>query len=295
MSLLFMLLLSVLIQGATPSASDAATPVPEQGRVAAGRYRNAYFNLSYPIPAGWTEQPAGPPPSEAGAYTLAQFALIDPDQRLRAHVLITAQDFFFSLIEMDEAKELVAATRRGLEPVYQLEGEPDQMTIAGRPFHRLRYRAPRSGLHWRVLSTDTRCHALTFTLTGTDDAALDAAQNAMRGMSLTTTNAPACVSDYAREENVVKRTDPLFPTQRYNTIPVRVIVGSDGRVRHAHLLSAYPDQSKAILEALRSWRFKPYRVAGKAVEVETGIVFGMPLERGPSPGPSLRSGPPSPR
>ena len=285
MSLLLMLLLSVIpqntivLKGATSSASDAVTPVPEQGNVAAGRYRNAYFNLSYPIPAGWTEQPAGPPPSEAGAYTLGQFALIDPDQRVRAHVLITAQDFFFSLIDTDEAKELVAVMRHGLEPVYQLEGEPDQVTIAGRTFHRLRYRAPRSGLHWRVLSTDTRCHALTITLTGTDIAALDAAQKAMNALSLETTNAPACVSDYARGENVLERTEPVFPTHRYNTIPVRVIIGPEGQVKHVHLLSAYADQSKAVIDALRTWRFKPYRVNGKAVEVETGIVFGMPQER----------------
>jgi len=269
MSLLLMVLLSV----ATPSASDAVTPVPEQGRVAAGRYRNAYFNLSYPIPAGWTEQPAGPPPSEAGAYTLAQFALIDSEQRLRAHVLITAQDFFFSLIDMDEAKELVAAIRRGLEPVYQLEGEPDQVTIAGRTFHRLSYRAPRSGLRWRILSTDVRCHALTFTVTGADPAALDAAEQAMRGLSLGG-KAPLCRGDY---NEVVKKTDPRFPTNRYNTIPVRVIIDAGGRVKHAHLLSAYPEQSEAILSALRNWRFKPYRVGGKAVEVETGLVFGMPL------------------
>jgi Gram-negative bacterial TonB protein C-terminal len=285
MSLLLMLLLSVIpqntivLKGATPGASDAVTPVPEQGSVAARRYRNAYFNLSYPLPAGWTEQPAGPPPSEAGAYTLAQFALIAPDQQLRAHVLITAQDLFFSLVEMDDAKALVAAMRRGLEPVYQLEGEPDQVTLAGRTFHRLRYRAPRSGLHWTVLSTDTRCHVLTVTVIGTDVAALDAAQNAMRDMSLEPANAPACVSDYAREANVLERMDPVFPTNRFNTIPVRVIIGSDGQVKHVHLLSAYPEQSKAVIDALLTWRFKPYRMEGKAVEVETGIVFGMPLER----------------
>ncbi len=268
MSLLLMLLLSV----ATPSASDAVTPVPERGSVTSGSYRNAYFNLSYPIPAGWTQQPAGPPPSEAGAYTLAQFALIDPDQRLRAHVLITAQDFFFSLIEMGGAKELVATMRRGLEPVYQLEGEPDQVTIAGRTFHRLRYRAPRSGLHWRVLSTDVRCHALTFTLTGTDPAALDAAEQAMRALSLNG-KAPLCQSNYSE---IVEKTDPHF-TNRYNTIPVRVIIDTSGRVKHAHLLTAYPEQAEAILAALRTWRFKPYRTGGRAVEVETGLVFGMPL------------------
>jgi hypothetical protein len=284
MSLLLMLLLSVvpqnaiLLKGAAPSASDAVTPVPEQGSLAEGRYRNPYFNLSYPIPAGWTEQPAGPPPSEAGAYSLGQFALIGPDRQIRAHVLITVQDFFFSLIDTEDAKELVAAMRLGLEPVYQLEGEPDQVTIAGRTFQRLRYRAPRSGLHWRVLSTDSRCHALTFTFTSTDVAALDAAEKAMRGMSLEIPNAPACVSNYARGENVLEKTDPVFPTHRYNTIPVRVIVGRDGKVKHAHLLSAYPEQSKPVIDALRTWRFKPYRVNGKAVEVETGIVFGMPPE-----------------
>lgn len=283
MSLLLMLLLSTVpqnaipLQGATPSASDTVTPVPEQGSFAAGRYRNPYFNLSYPIPAGWTKQPAGPPPSEAGAYALAQFALIDADQRLRAHVMITAQDFFFSLIDTDEAKELVAAMRRGLEPVYQLEGEPDQVTIAGRTFHRLRYRAPRSGLRWRILSTDVRCHALTFTLTGADDAALDAAEQAMRGLSLTG-KAPLCRSDY---NEVVKKTDPRF-TNRYNTIPVRLIIDAGGRVKHIHLLSAYPEQSEAILAALRTWRFKPYREGGRAVEVETGMVFGMPLDQFPT-------------
>jgi hypothetical protein len=281
MSLLLALLLSVVpqnvvlnvnvIRGPVPAASDSVTPVPEQGNLGKGRYRNAYFHLSYPIPAGWTEQPAGPPPSDAGAYMLTHLALIDADERVRAHMLVTAQDLFFTLIDMADAKEHVALMHRGLEPVYQREGEPDQVTIAGRTFHRLRYRAPRSGLHWRVLATDMRCHSLTFTLTGTDEAALDAAENAMRSMSLETKNAPVCVSDYV----TVKKTEPLFPTNHFNTIPVRVIVGRDGKVRHVHLLSAYPEQSKAIIEALRSWRFKPYEVQGKAVEFETGIVFGM--------------------
>ena len=75
MSLLLVLLLStvtvvpknvILVKGAMPGASDSSTPVPEVGTVSAGRYRNAYFGLSYPIPAGWKEQPAGPQPSDSG-------------------------------------------------------------------------------------------------------------------------------------------------------------------------------------------------------------------------------------
>lgn len=57
----------VLVKGAVPSASDASTPLPEEGRIGEGRYRNAYFGLTYPVPAGWIEQPAGqPPPSPCG-------------------------------------------------------------------------------------------------------------------------------------------------------------------------------------------------------------------------------------
>ena len=255
----------ILIKGAVPSASDSTTPVPEVGKVAGGRYRNAYFGLSYPIPVGWREQPAGPPPSDSGSYVLAQFAVE------RANVLVTAQDLFFALRPLAGAKELVAALRNGLEPPFELEGEPSTVTIGGRTFHRLAYHARRSGLRWRVLSTDLRCHALTFNFTGTDSAALDAAERALSNVALTPPSLP-CVTGY---DEVVTKTDPVFPTQHYNTIPVRVIVDASGRVKHAHLLSAYPEQSQAILAALRSWRFKPYRVGGRAVAVETGVVFGM--------------------
>src|SRR5258705_3870989 len=121
MPLLLMLWLSVvprnviLVKGATPAASDASTPLPETGAVVAGRYRNAYFGLSVPIPAGWSEQPAGPPPSDGGSYVLTQFAMP------RANVLVSAHDLFFSAIPVAGAKELVDAVRRGLAPQFEIE------------------------------------------------------------------------------------------------------------------------------------------------------------------------------
>jgi hypothetical protein len=245
----------ILVKGATPSASDASTPLPEQGSVAAGRYRNPYFGLAYPIPAGWSEQPAGPPPSDGGNYVLASFGAG------KANVLLTAQDLFFG-------PRPAAAAR--LAPPFQLESAPAEVTIGGRTFQRVAYGAPVAGLHWRMLSTEARCHVLTFTFSGTDVAALDAAERAMSAISLAPAG-PACIADYA---DAVERTPPAFITRRHNPIPVRVILGKDGRVKHAHLLSAFPDQSDAILAALRAWRFKPYQVDERAVEVETGLMFG---------------------
>lgn len=256
----------ILVKGAAPAASDATTPVPEDGRVAGGRYRNEYFGLTYPIPAGWTQQPAGPPPSDSGTYVLTNFGTP------RAFVVVTAQDLFFKPAPVADAKELLIAMRRGLEAQYTIDSEPAAVTIAGRTFHRIAYSAPRAGLLWRVLTTDARCHALTFTFAGTDAAALDAAEQAMGGLSIKTA-APACVARYA--ENVVVKAEPVFTSRNHNTIPVRVIVDSRGRVKHVHLLSAFPEQAQAILAAVRQWTFKPYRAGGRAVEVETGIVFGM--------------------
>jgi hypothetical protein len=285
MSLLLMLWLStvtvlpqntILVKGATPGASDSSTPVPEDGTVSAGRYRNAYFGLSYPIPAGWKEQPAGPPPSDSGVYVLKQFALYDGDQqRLKAHVLVTAQDLFFSLIAAAGARDVLASIRHDLPPRYEIDSGPDEVTIAGRKFHRLSYAAPRSGLHWRILSTDTRCHALTFTFTATDTAILDTAERSLNTISLASA-APACVNDYASGDSVIAKTDPYFSAHRFNTIPVRLLIDTKGNVKHVHLLTAFPEQSHAIIAALRTWRFKPYRVNGKAMPIETGIVFGTP-------------------
>ena len=83
-----------------------------------------------------------------------------------------------------------------------------------------------------------------------------------------------CVKDYARDENVIERVDPVFTEHRTNPVPIRVIIDKEGRVKHIHFLSAFPDQAKAITDGLKQWRFRPYLRDGQPVEVETGIMFG---------------------
>jgi len=85
---------------------------------------------------------------------------------------------------------------------------------------------------------------------------------------------PVCIRDYAREENLIEREDPVFTERRFNPVPVRIIIDKEGKVKHIHFLSAFPDQAKAISDALSQWRFRPYLRDGKPVEVETGIMFG---------------------
>jgi len=62
-------------------------------------------------------------------------------------------------------------------------------------------------------------------------------------------------------------------------VPVRMIVATDGSVKHVHVIRASASQRRDIEEAVRQWRFKPYLKQGRPVEVETGVTFGRKTAR----------------
>lgn len=256
----------ILIKGAEPSASDATTPIPEKGSLADGVYRNAYFGLTWTLPAGWTEQTEGPPPSDHASYVLAQFG--EPG---RGTLLITAQDLFFALTPPRNAIELARYSKETLQPYYTVEREPHEVRLAGRAFGRFDYGSPAAQLHWAVLATRVRCHLLQFVITTRDAKLLASLTAALDAMKIDDADAPQCVADYTP----LSRVEPMLYDHRYNTIPARVLVGRDGKVKHVHVISAFADQARNITEAVMQWRFKPAEV-----EVETGVTFGAkPSER----------------
>jgi hypothetical protein len=87
------------------------------------------------------------------------------------------------------------------------------------------------------------------------------------------------LKDYARDENVITRVEPVFSEHRFNSVPVRIIIDKQGNIKHIHFLSAFPDQEKAITDAMHQWKFKPYLQNGKPVAVETGVMFGRQMRR----------------
>jgi hypothetical protein len=246
----------ILVKGAWSSASDSTTPVPESGQVSARDYRSDYFQLTYPFAAGWAEKFAGPPPSDRGYYVLAQ---IEPAEAHVGSVLIEAQDLFFG------------ETGSHLRADYQVERPPTGIIVAGRSFARLDYYSPVTELHWTVLTTQIRCHAVQFTFTSTSRQVIDQQIAAMQGMTFGGTS-PLCVKEY---NSVLNRVDPILTDRRFNSIPVRVVIDTSGKVKFVHFISAFPDQARTIMEALQQWRFKPYVSNGEAVEIETGILFGV--------------------
>ena len=49
------------------------------------------------------------------------------------------------------------------------------------------------------------------------------------------------------------------------------VIGKDGGVRDVHAVSGPEPLAEAALDAVRGWRFEPYRIRGKAVAVETTL------------------------
>jgi hypothetical protein len=275
----------ILVRDAWSSASDSITPRPEGGSVTHNVFRNRYFGMTYVLPPDWTEEYEGPPPSDSGRYVLAE---ITPAGRYKepipGSILITAEDMFFTPLPVANALELTDYMKDHLQADYKVERPLTEVKIAGHSFRFFAYESPAAQLHWYVAATEIRCHAVEIVLTSRDTKLLESLILDMNKMQLPeeaspTAGAgggtvPVCIKDYARDKNLTARVDPVFTERRFNSVPVRIIIDREGKVKHIHFLSAFPDQATAITDALGQWKFKPYLQDGQPVEVETGIMFG---------------------
>ena len=282
-------------ESAAPTGLQSGTPAkknnpfggydadPEAGAVAGDIYTNAYFGLSLPLPPGWTEGLAGPPPSGRGLYVLAA---MDGTKASSATMLIVAQDQFFSAKPLSNVADAAADFRDAMAgtPDLSIDQTPAGITIGGHDFLRLDYHA--GGLYRVWLATELRCHVVSFNITGTDRATVDRITDSLQAMSLPTQSntqtgsiseaertPPTCMKDYVTAQTTVRRVDPLLVDLNGQTVPVRIIIGTDGKVLHVHVISATPAQRQAIEEALMHWEFKPFELGGRPAAVETGLVF----------------------
>ena len=274
----------ILVKGAWSSANDS-TPVPEGGAINHDVYRNQYFGISYPLPSDWVQKYAGPPPSDAGSYVLAELSRPNSYKgNGRGNILITAQDMFFTPLPVANAWQLVNYTKDRLQSDYQTETDSIALHTGGRSFASFAYWSPVAQLHWYVLATEIRCHTVEFVFMNRDPQTLASIVLQASNLKLPKESSPTggtggdgvpvCIKDYASDATVIEKVDPVFSQVRFNPVPVRMIIDKRGRVKHIHFLSAFPDQQQAIGDALSRWRFRPYLRDGQPVEVETGIMFG---------------------
>jgi len=267
-----------VLHGAMPSSHGAGvfqSANPEDVKVADGIFVSDYFDLSYRLPEGWTEGLAGPDPSQSGYYVLGTWA---PKRDFAATVLVVAQDMFFAPESSDDVKNVVAEFRQVMSAVdgMTIDREPAPVSVGGRPGYRVDFSGV--GLSRSMFAIEIRCHVVTFNLTSRDPELLAGLVSSLDDLDSVRKNTrdpvPECVRDFA-SENVVHRVEPDGVGAKAVSIPVRMIVATDGSVKHVHVIRASAAQRRNIEEALRQWKFKSYVKEGRPVEVETGMMFNL--------------------
>ena len=271
--------IGAVLHGTAPSSRDAKivqSENPDDGRVIDGVFVSHYFNLSYRLPDGLTEGLAGPPPSQSGYYVLGTWT---PKRDFAGTVLVVAQDMFFAPDASDDVKNVVAEFRQVMSAVdgMTIDREPVPVSVGGHPGYRIDFSGV--GLFRSTFVIEIRCHVVTFNLTSRDTVSLaslarslDKLESVRKGEM--SDPAPECLRDYA-SENVVRRVEPEDVGAKAVSIPVRMIVATDGSVKHVHVIRASAAQRRNIEEAVRQWKFKPYVKQGHPVEVETGVMFNL--------------------
>jgi len=105
-------------------------------------------------------------------------------------------------------------------------------------------------------------------------------ESSLRGSEKTaeTQRPQAHVAADVMEKLVTHRVDPDYPAAARSgkvegVIALDVVVGRDGSVVDVHALNGPEVLARAAMDAMRWWRFEPYRVDGQPVVVETTVAM----------------------
>lgn len=83
---------------------------------------------------------------------------------------------------------------------------------------------------------------------------------------------------------LIHRVEPIYPSIAkiagvQGAVLIKAVISTEGRIEQAQVVSGSPWLSKAALDAIQQWRYRPYYLNDKAVEVETEITVTFYLNR----------------
>jgi TonB family protein len=75
---------------------------------------------------------------------------------------------------------------------------------------------------------------------------------------------------------IVKFVKPVFPPEATmkalsGAVLVEGMIDNQGVPKNLRVTKGYPILAKAVVKALQQWRWKPYKLNGEAVEVESSV------------------------
>jgi protein TonB len=93
------------------------------------------------------------------------------------------------------------------------------------------------------------------------------------------------VSSGVAQGLVIRQVAPQYPAVArqahiQGTVVLQAVIGKDGNIQNLHVLSGNPMLTQAAMDAVKQWRYKPFRLNGEAVEADTeiNVKFTLPNE-----------------
>lgn len=92
----------------------------------------------------------------------------------------------------------------------------------------------------------------------------------------------ARVSQEVMQSFVVKKVNPVYPQYAKGNhiqgeVELKVIVDKQGNVAHLYVVSGPEKLVPAAVEGVKQWKYRPYRLNGFPVEVETKVTVNFTL------------------
>ena len=100
------------------------------------------------------------------------------------------------------------------------------------------------------------------------------------------------VSQGVTQGLIINKVSPVYPdvarTSRVQgQVVLRAVIGKDGSVENLQVISGHPMLTQAALDAVKQWKYRPYILQGRPVEVETQVTVIFQLVGTQQPEPTL--------
>ena len=81
---------------------------------------------------------------------------------------------------------------------------------------------------------------------------------------------------------LIRRVQPVYPPQALamrvqGSVQLQATISKDGNITNLKVMSGQAVLSRAAVEAVRQWKYKPYFLDGQPVEIQTQITFNFKL------------------
>jgi TonB family protein len=90
---------------------------------------------------------------------------------------------------------------------------------------------------------------------------------------------------------LVNKVNPVYPplarqARIQGVVTLKAQIGKDGNIMNLEVISGHPLLAPAAIEAAKQWKYKPFRLNGEPVPVDTQIQINFTLSSGPASPPS---------